>query len=520
MSENKKTRVRFAPSPTGPLHIGGVRTALYNYLYAKQHNGTFVLRIEDTDSARFVSGAEEYIIGALEWCGITPDEGVENGKIVEEASARHPHGPYRQSQRRGIYRAYAEQLIQNGYAYYAFDSAEELVAKRAEAESKGQTFIYNQVTRKGLRNSLTLSASEVEHLLETTTGWTIRFKMPENEIVAMDDLIRGHIEVNTETLDDKVLWKRADELPTYHLANIVDDYLMEITEVIRGEEWLPSLPLHYMLYKSFGWESSRPRFAHLSLLLKPGGQGKLSKRDGDKLGFPVFPLPWTGTDGEVTNSYRGAGYFPEAFINMLAFLGWNPGDEREILSLDELVEAFSLERVIRSGAHFNPEKAKWYNREYLRAKSDTELAKLYLPILKEHGVEATEEYTARAISVIKDRATFVADFWTAAPYLFVAPSEYVQKDAAKFWTAENCGYLSKLRSHIAAYKSELEVAPIAESIENYIRSNQWPFGKVMNSLRLSLTGSASGLGIAEIIYTIGLQETVRRIDNAFKTLGT
>ena len=279
-------------------------------------------------------------------------------------------------------------------------------------------------------------------------------------------------------------------------------------------------PLHYMLYKSFGWESSRPRFAHLSLLLKPGGQGKLSKRDGDKLGFPVFPLPWTGTDGEVTNSYRGAGYFPEAFINMLAFLGWNPGDEREILSLDELVEAFSLERVIRSGAHFNPEKAKWYNREYLRAKSDTELAKLYLPILKEHGVEATEEYTARAISVIKDRATFVADFWTAAPYLFVAPSEYVQKDAAKFWTAENCGYLSKLRSHIAAYKSELEVAAIAESIENYIRSNQWPFGKVMNSLRLSLTGSASGLGIAEIIYTIGLQETVRRIDNAFKTLGT
>lgn len=517
MSESRKTRVRFAPSPTGPLHIGGVRTALYNYLYAKQRNGTFVLRIEDTDSNRFVSGAEEYIIESLKWCGITPDEGVEDGKVVEKASPKHPYGPYRQSQRRGIYRKYAEQLIQNGYAYYAFDSAEELAAKRAEAESKGETFIYNQLSRNSLRNSLTLSSSEVENLLTSTTDWTIRFKMPENEIVEMDDLIRGHIEVNTETLDDKVLWKRADELPTYHLANIVDDYLMEITEVIRGEEWLPSLPLHYMLYKAFGWESRRPRFAHLSLLLKPNGQGKLSKRDGDKLGFPVFPLRWVGEDGEVTSSYKDAGYFPEAFINMLAFLGWNPGDEREILSLEELVEAFSLDRVIKSGAHFNPEKARWYNKEYLRLKSDKELAKLYLPILREHGVEATEEYTAKAISVIKDRATFVADFWTAAPYLFVAPSEYLPKDLAKFWTAENCEHLSELREHIASYKGDWEVAAIAESIESHIRANEWSLGKVMNSLRLVLTGAASGLGIAEIIYTIGLQETVSRIDNAFNT---
>ncbi len=519
MTEARKTRVRFAPSPTGPLHIGGVRTALYNYLYAKQHGGTFVLRIEDTDSNRFVPGAEQYIIEALRWCGITPDEGVENGKVVEEASEKHPYGPYRQSQRRSIYRKYAEQLIEAGYAYYAFDTAEELAAKRAEAESQGQTFIYNQVSRKSLRNSLTLSGEEVAKLLGETTSWTIRFKMPENVVVKMDDLIRGHIEVNTDTLDDKVLWKRADELPTYHLANIVDDHLMKITEVIRGEEWLPSLPLHYMLYKAFGWEDTMPRFAHLSLLLKPSGQGKLSKRDGDKLGFPVFPLRWVSPEGEVTRGYREDGYFPEAFINMLAFLGWNPGDEREILSLPELVEAFSLERVIKSGARFNPEKAKWYNKEYLRMKSDEELAGLYLPILREHGIEVTLEYTAKAISVIKDRATFVEDFWTAAPYLFTAPSEYAEKDVAKFWKKENHEHLPEVKAHIAGYCGPWTVAGIASSIEGFIKDNEWPLGKVMNCLRLALTGAASGLGIAEIIYTIGLDEAVRRIDSAFKTLG-
>ncbi|MBR4788782.1 MAG: glutamate--tRNA ligase [Bacteroidales bacterium] len=518
MAESRKTRVRFAPSPTGPLHIGGVRTALYNYLYAKQHNGTFVLRIEDTDSNRFVPGAEEYIIEALRWCGITPDEGVENGKIVEEASSRHPYGPYRQSQRRAIYRRYAEQLIENGYAYYAFDTPEELAARRAEAESKGETFIYNQESRKTLRNSLTLGKEECARLLETTTGWTIRFKMPENEVVKMDDLIRGHIEVNTDTLDDKVLWKRSDELPTYHLANIVDDHLMEITEVIRGEEWLPSLPLHYMLYKAFGWQDTQPRFAHLSLLLKPSGQGKLSKRDGDKLGFPVFPLRWVSPEGEVTRGYREDGYFPEAFINMLAFLGWNPGDEREILSLKELSEAFSLERVIKSGARFNPEKAKWYNKEYLRMKSDEELAEAYMPILKEQGVDSTPEYAARAISVIKDRASFVADFWTAAPYLFVAPSEYVAKDVAKFWVPEACGPLEKVRALIADYSGEMEPAAIAGAIEGYIKQNEWPIGKVMNCLRLALTGSASGLGIAEIIYTIGTAEAAARVDKAFSVL--
>ena len=351
----RRTRVRFAPSPTGPLHMGGVRTALYNYLYAKQKGGDFIIRIEDTDSQRFVPGAEAYIIEALNWCGIIPDEGVdENGKVVEVASDKHPHAPYRQSQRKPIYRKYAEELVQKGYAYYAFDTAEELGKIRAEMEANKQTFIYNYSTRGSLRNSLSLPAEEVARLLEERSDWTIRFKMPEDRTVKMDDLIRGHVEVNTSTLDDKVLWKRADELPTYHLANIVDDHLMEITEVIRGEEWLPSLPLHYLLYEAFGWQDTMPRFAHLSLLLKPDGKGKLSKRDGDRLGFPVFPLKWVNAEGEVSRGYREDGYFPEAFVNMLAMLGWNPGDDRELFTMDELIQAFSLERVVMHGAKFNP----------------------------------------------------------------------------------------------------------------------------------------------------------------------
>ena len=387
----KRTRVRFAPSPTGPLHMGGVRTALYNYLYAKQHGGDFIIRIEDTDSHRFVPGAEKYIIEALNWCGIIPDEGIDaDGNVVETPSEKHPHAPYRQSQRRGIYRKYAEELVEKGYAYYAFDTAEELAAKRAEMEAEKQTFIYNHITRKSLRNSLSMPESEWRPLLETHTDWTIRFRMPENRTVKMDDLIRGHIEVNTDTLDDKVLWKRADELPTYHLANIVDDHLMEITEVIRGEEWLPSLPLHYLLYEAFGWSDSMPRFAHLSLLLKPDGKGKLSKRDGDRLGFPVFPLKWTNAEGEVSRGYREDGYFPEAFVNMLAMLGWNPGDDRELFTMDELTKAFSLERVIKSGARFNPDKAKWYNKEYLRMKSDRELTGLFIPVLESHGIQVVE----------------------------------------------------------------------------------------------------------------------------------
>ncbi len=495
----RKTRVRFAPSPTGPLHMGGVRTALYNYLYAKQHGGDFIIRIEDTDSARFVPGAEKYIIEALNWCGIIADEGVdENGNIVETPSEKHPHAPYRQSQRRNIYRKYAEQLVNAGWAYYAFDSSEELNRLRSEAEAQGKTFIYNHETRMGLRNSLSLPEDEVRRLLEDTTDWTIRFKMPVNRMVEMDDLIRGHVEVNSSTLDDKVLWKRADELPTYHLANIVDDHLMEITEVIRGEEWLPSLPLHYLLYEAFGWSDTMPRFAHLPLLLKPVGNGKLSKRDGDKMGFPVFPLKWTNSSGEVYHGYREDGYFPEAFVNMLAMLGWNPGTDQEIFTMQELINDFSLDKVSKSGAKFNPDKAKWYNKEYLRMKSDEELADLYMPILNEHNVKAERDYVIKVVGLIKDRATFVADFWTIAPYLFIAPIEYSEKDLRKFGTAEN-------------YGMACQAIESGEDLEDFIRTREWPMGKVMNCIRLGLTGSSSGLGIHEIISCIGHDEAVRRV---------
>ena len=542
----RKTRVRFAPSPTGPLHMGGVRTALYNYLFAKQRGGDFIIRIEDTDSQRFVPGAEKYIIEALNWCGITPDEGVDaNGNIVETASERHPHAPYRQSQRKPIYRQYAEQLVANGYAYYAFDTAEELGAKRAEMEANGQTFIYGQTTRQGLRNSLAMSEAEVKELLETRTDWTIRFKMPENRVVKMDDLIRGHVEVNTSTLDDKVLWKRADELPTYHLANIVDDHLMEITEVIRGEEWLPSLPLHYLLYEAFGWTETQPRFAHLSLLLKPDGKGKLSKRDGDRLGFPVFPLQWTNAEGEVSRGYREDGYFPEAFVNLLAMLGWNPGTEQELFSLEELVAAFSLERVIKSGARFNADKAKWYNKEYLRTKSVEELASLYIPVLESKGLQIADcpacaltagsemtasgadfenkifsrQYVERIVALIQERASFVTDFWDIASYLFVAPTEFVEKDAAKFWKEENYSLALKAADFILAFEGEFTPAGLGEPLEQFIRNNEWPMGKVMNCLRLALVGASSGLGIADVVTLIGKKEFAKRINFIKETLG-
>ena len=564
----KRTRVRFAPSPTGPLHMGGVRTALYNYLYAKQHGGDFIIRIEDTDSHRFVPGAEKYIIEALNWCGIIPDEGIDadgnvvetpsekhpidaDGNVVETPSEKHPHAPYRQSQRRGIYRKYAEELVEKGYAYYAFDTAEELAAKRAEMEAEKQTFIYNHITRKSLRNSLSMPESEWRPLLETHTDWTIRFRMPENRTVKMDDLIRGHIEVNTDTLDDKVLWKRADELPTYHLANIVDDHLMEITEVIRGEEWLPSLPLHYLLYEAFGWQDSMPRFAHLSLLLKPDGKGKLSKRDGDRLGFPVFPLKWTNAEGEVSRGYREDGYFPEAFVNMLAMLGWNPGDDRELFTMDELTKAFSLERVIKSGARFNPDKAKWYNKEYLRMKSDRELTGLFIPVLESHGIQVVEcpkcaltagaeltpqgadfrnriftaEYVEKIVSLIKERATFVADFWDIASYLFVAPAAFAEKDAAKFWKEENYSLAFKVAGFMENFNAgnktgaEFTKEQLEGPLEEFIRSNGWPMGKVMNCLRLALVGASSGLGIADIVSLIGKKELASRMEYIKNTLG-
>lgn len=569
----RRTRVRFAPSPTGPLHMGGVRTALYNYLYAKQNGGDFIIRIEDTDSNRFVPGAESYIIEALRWCGIIPDEGVdENGKVVEAASEKHPHAPYRQSQRRSIYRKYAEQLIAAGYAYYAFDSSEDLDAIRAAAEAKGETFTYNQKSRTSLKNSLTLPAEEVERLIAETTDWTIRFKMPENTVVKMDDLIRGHIEVNTDTLDDKVLWKRADELPTYHLANIVDDHLMEISEVIRGEEWLPSLPLHYMLYKAFGWEDTMPRFAHLSLLLKPVGNGKLSKRDGDKMGFPVFPLKWTNAEGESSHGYREDGYFPEAFVNLLAMLGWNPGNDQEMFTMDELIKAFSLERIVKAGAKFNPEKAKWYNKEYLRMKSDEELTDLFVPILESHGITVTgcymcpvsadfekkefsKNYVKNVVSLIKERATFVQDFWTIASYLFISPVEFekygvkagaaveqkpadprraadprakvfddtatapfLAKDVDKFWKEENYTLAQKAAEYMNSCGCAKDKQTLETTLEEYIRSNEWPMGKVMNCLRLALTGASSGLGIADIISFIGTEQLVERVAYAAERL--
>ena len=525
--------------------MGGVRTALYNYLYAKQKGGDFIIRIEDTDSHRFVPGAEAYIIEALRWCGIIPDEGVDaDGKVVEVPSEKHPHAPYRQSQRRPIYRQYAEQLVNAGWAYYAFDSAEELAAKRSEAEASGQTFMYNAASRGGLRNSLTLPADEVARLLEETTDWTVRFKMPVDRVVKMDDLIRGHVEVNTDTLDDKVLWKRADELPTYHLANIVDDHLMEITEVIRGEEWLPSLPLHYLLYEAFGWTDSMPRFAHLSLLLKPDGKGKLSKRDGDRLGFPVFPLRWENPEtGEVSRGYREDGYFPEAFVNLLAFLGWNPGGERELYTLDELVPVFSLDRVIKSGARFNLDKAKWYNREYLRMKSSEELASFLIPLLESNGLTISadavvpdfekgrfsREYVEKVVDLVKERAVFVADMWDIAKALFVAPSEYVQKDVEKFWKEDHYEYCFEVCQYVTGanfgfddldpYMGSMETEALEVAMCDYIKMREYPMGKVMNSLRLCLTGAASGLGIAAIISLIGRREFARRMGIAQDRLG-
>ena len=563
--------------------MGGVRTALYNYLYAKQNGGDFIIRIEDTDSHRFVPGAERYIIEALNWCGIHPDEGGDaDGNVVEVASEKHPHAPYRQSQRKGIYRSYADQLIANGYAYYAFDTAEELEAKRTAAESAGGTFIYNQKTRMELRNSLTLPEDEVRNLLETTDTWTIRFRMPENVVVKMDDLIRGHIEVNTDTLDDKVLWKRADELPTYHLANIVDDHLMEISEVIRGEEWLPSLPLHYMLYKAFGWEDTMPRFAHLSLLLKPDGKGKLSKRDGDRLGFPVFPLKWVNAAGEESRGYREDGYFPEAFVNMLAMLGWNPGDDRELFTMDELIGAFSLDRVIKSGARFNPDKARWYNKEYLRTKSDEEVTGMFIPMLESHGFNVvdcpacaltagaefagkgidfknhivTREYVAEVVSLVRERATFVKDIWEIAACLFLSPADYaafgvkaggpeiqkpvdprraadprvkvfddsltapfLAKDVDKFWKEENFTPAFQAQEHVCASGCAFTKESIEPVLEDYIREQGWPMGKVMNCIRLALTGASSGLGIADILSFIGSREFASRMAFAAERLG-
>jgi glutamyl-tRNA synthetase len=490
--------------------MGGVRTALYNYLYAKKRGGDFILRIEDTDSQRFVPGAEEYIIEALAWCGISPDEGVENGKPVEVPSSKHPYAPYRQSQRKSIYRSYAEELVKNGYAYYAFDTPEELDAARSAAESKGEVFTYNFKVRENLRTSLSLPKEETLRLISEGSNWVIRFKMPENHLIKMNDLIRGEIEVNSSTLDDKVLWKAVDQLPTYHLANVVDDRLMEISDVIRGEEWLPSLPLHYMLYEAFGWNEVRPAFAHLSLLLKPDGKGKLSKRDGDRLGFPVFPLEWKNSEGEISRGYREDGYFPEAFVNLLAFLGWNPGTEQELFSLEQLTEAFSLERVVKSGAKFNPEKAKWFNQEYLRMKSTDQLALSFENQLKEKGISKDIGYITKVVDLVKERAVFVKDFWELSDFMFITPVNYDLKVKEKFWKDNT----SEILDDIAAMLEDMDQFSkdaLEASLPAYIKEKGWQMGSVMNCLRLLLVGESKGPGIADIMSLIGKEETLLRI---------
>ncbi|MBP3425170.1 MAG: glutamate--tRNA ligase [Rikenellaceae bacterium] len=505
----RPVRVRFAPSPTGALHIGGVRTALYNYLFARQRGGKFILRIEDTDSQRFVPGAEEYIMESLEWCGIKIDEGIREGG---------PHAPYRQSERKAIYKKYALQLVESGNAYYAFDTPEELNTLRAEMEAKGETFAYNHAVRTQLATSLRLSAEEVEERIARGDQYVIRFKMPENESVEMHDMIRGNVTINTATLDDKVLYKSADALPTYHLANIVDDHLMEISHVIRGEEWLPSLPLHYLLYRALGWSDTQPEFGHLPLLLKPTGQGKLSKRDGDKFGFPVFPLRWVAPDGEVSRGYREDGYFPEAFINMLALLGWNPGTEQELFSMEELIEAFSLERVSKSGARFQPEKAHWFNGQYMHRKSNEEIGALLQPILKEHGIECSSELAATIGGHIKERSTFPADFWELAGYFFVAPTEYDPKGVKKYWKGENPAKLLEIRQVLAAI-DDFSIENTDAAVHEWIERTGYSAGQIINTLRLSVVGACKGPGMFDVLALVGKEQVLARIDAAIATLG-
>ncbi len=499
-----KVRVRFAPSPTGPLHMGGVRTALFNYLFAKKHKGSFILRIEDTDQTRYVPGAEDYILEALEWCGLEFDEkpGYPCG-----------FGPYRQSERKDIYETFAKKLINSGHAYYAFDTPEELDAKRKEYEQDKKVFTYNAQTRGSMRNSLSLPENEVTELLKG--DYVIRFKMPDDEVVEEEDLIRGKVAFNTKELDDKVLFK-SDGMPTYHLANVVDDHFMKISHVIRGEEWLPSLPLHVLLYKSLGWDS--PRFAHLPLILKPTGKGKLSKRDGDKAGFPVFPLQWKDPKtGEVSSGYREEGYFPEAFINMLAMLGWNPGTEQEIFSLDELIELFSLERVNKSGARFDPEKTKWFNQQHLLRKPDFELAVLFNNILHDKNIDASVEFTEKVVALVKERVTFVKDFWEQASFFYVAPEEYDPKIVKKRWKGDVPAFMEELTGKLQDVE-EWKADNIKAAVSALIEEKGLGFGLVMNALRLALVGGGFGPDLMTIAELIGKEETIQRINNALEKL--
>ena len=499
---SKQVRVRFAPSPTGPLHIGGVRTALFNYLFAKKNNGVFYLRIEDTDQNRFVPGAEEYIMEALDWLGIAPSETV--GK-------NEKFGPYRQSERKHLYKQYADQLINSGWAYYAFDTAEALDAHRKQHEAEGKTFIYNWHNREKLDTSLVLSKEATEKRIAAGEDYVIRFKTPVNETLHLHDIIRGDIKFETNLLDDKVLFK-SDGMPTYHLANIVDDHLMETSHVIRGEEWLPSMPLHSLLYKAFGWEA--PEFAHLPLILKPIGNGKLSKRDGDKMGFPVFPLEWKTEEG-ISSGYREKGFFPVAVVNFLALLGWNDGTDQELFSLEELAEKFDLNRVHKAGAKFDPEKNKWFNHQYLQKQSDESLANAFAPILVEKGISTALDVT-KIVSLIKERANFVSDFWDLADYFFVAPTSYDEK-AAKNWKEETPNLMQQLIS-VLENIGDFTSVNIETIVKDWMTKNEIGMGKVMQPFRLSLVGALKGPHLFDIVELIGKEETIKRLEKAIATL--
>jgi len=505
----QEVRVRFAPSPTGPLHIGGVRTALYNYLFARQNGGKMILRIEDTDQTRFVPGAEQYIIEALTWLGIEFDEGVHIGG---------PYGPYRQSDRKPMYKQYADQLIEGGWAYYAFDRPEELEAKRKEFEAQKKTFQYDCNTRSQMQNSLSLPAEEVQRRLDSGEPYVVRFKFPADTEITVHDLIRGDVKMNSNLLDDKVLFK-SDGMPTYHLANIVDDHTMHISHVIRGEEWLPSAPLHVMLYKAFGWEETMPQFAHLPLLLKPEGNGKLSKRDGDRLGFPVFPLDWHDPkSGELSSGYRERGYFPEAVVNILALLGWNPGTEQEILSMDELIKLFNIGHISKSGAKFNVEKAKWFNHEYMQMHSDEEVAAMFEPILKEHGIEADKDYVVKVCGMMKERINFISEMWDTTSYFFVAPTEYDPAAIKKRWKAGMTKHMAKVIEILNTVPFDYDAIHKA-LLDDYIVGNQLNMGQVMNSLRLAVVGKTVGPDMLTLVMMLGKDETIRRVQRAIETIG-
>ena len=502
---DRKVRVRFAPSPTGPLHIGGVRTALFNYLFARQHHGDFVFRIEDTDSNRFVPGAEEYIIESFRWLGIKFDEGVSFGGN---------HGPYRQSERRAIYKKYVEQLLSAGKAYIAFDTPEELEAKRNEI----QNFQYDAHTRLQMRNSLTMNAKEVQSRIDEGEQYVVRFKVEPGVEVHVHDMIRGEVVIKSDIIDDKVLYKSADELPTYHLANIVDDHLMEITHVIRGEEWLPSAPLHVLLYEAFGWSDTMPAFAHLPLLLKPEGKGKLSKRDGDRLGFPVFPLEWHDPkSGEVSSGYRESGYFPEAVINFLALLGWNPGTEQEMFTLDELVEAFDISRCSKAGAKFDYQKGIWFNHEYILQKSNEEIATLFAPIVANNGIDVPMERVVKVVGMMKDRVNFVKELWPLCSFFFIPPTEYDEKTVKKRWKEYSAQQMTELAEVLKGI-DDFTVEGQEPVVMKWVEEKQYKLGDVMNAFRLALVGIGKGPGMFDISAYLGKEETLKRLYRAVEVL--